>query len=146
MCARGEQIYWIPVSMLISSKEDLPEKSNANSIFCLLYPLPCRKYMIKHFPHFIPFNSQSIRCNPSAGPHTPVSVPDYPSAILRLNDLLSLPPTLIQDPAFYACPASHSYLPPLPSTLHVMQSLSLHTVLPFPLVPVALSYKAPSAY
>lgn len=120
--------------MLISSKGGLPKKSNTNSIFHLLYPLPCRKYMIKHFPHFICFNSQSmsIPCNPSAGPHMPISVLDYPSAVLRLSDLLSLPPILIQDPAFCACPASHSCLPPLPSTLHVLQSLSLHTMLPFP--------------
>lgn len=77
--------------MLIFSEGDLPKQRNANNIFCLLYPLPCRKYRIKHFPHFIAFNSQStsIHCNPSAGPHIPISVPDYPSAILRLNDLLS---------------------------------------------------------
>lgn len=124
ICARGGQICSIPVSVLISSKGDLPKKINANSIFCLLYPLPCRKYMIKHFPHFTPFNSlsTSIRYNPSAGPHVPISVPDYPSAALRLNDLLSLPPIPVQDPAFYVCPASHSYLPALPSILHVLQS------------------------
>lgn len=144
-CARGGKIYWIPVKVLISSKGGLPKKSNTNSIFHLLYPLPCRKYMIKHFPHFICFNSQSmsIPCNPSAGPHMPISVPDYPSAVLRLSDLLSLPPILIQDPAFCACPASHSCLPPLPSTLHVLQSLSLHTVLPFPPGPSSTLIQSP---
>lgn len=123
-CARGGRIYSIPVSMLISSKGDLSEKRNTNSISCLLHLLPCRKYMIKHFPRFILFNSQSmsICCSPSAGPYMPISVPDYPSEILRLSDLLSLPPILIQDPAFYACPASHSYLPPPPSSLHMLQS------------------------
>lgn len=54
-CARGGKIYWIPIKVLISSKGGLPKKSNTNSIFHLLYPLPCRKYMIKHFPHFICF-------------------------------------------------------------------------------------------
>lgn len=144
-CTHGGQIYSIPVSVLISSKGDLPKKINANSIFCLLYPLPCRKYMIKHFPHFTPFNSLSTpTCyNPSAGPHVPISVPDYPSAILRLNDLLFLPPILIQDAAFYACPASHSCLPALPSRLHLLQS---PCTLPLPLVPVIHSHKAPSAY
>lgn len=91
MHARGGQIYWISVSVLSFSEGDLPKRRNANNIFCLLYPLPCRKYRIKHFPRFIPFNSQSmsIHCNPSAGPHIPISVPDYPSEILRINHLLS---------------------------------------------------------
>lgn len=47
----------------------------------------------------------SIPCNPSAGPHMPISVLDYPSAVLRLSDLLSLPPILIQDPALLCMPS-----------------------------------------
>lgn len=52
-------------------------------------------------------------------------------------------PKQIQDPAFCACPAPHSYLPPLPSTLHVLQSLSLHTVLPFPPSPSSTLIQSP---
>lgn len=118
-------------SVLISSKADLSEKKNTNSISCMLHPLPCRKYMIKHFPHFIPFNSQSrsICCSPSPGPYMPISVPNYPSEILRLGDLLSLPPILTR-----TLPSMHAqhHTP----TCHLSPALSmccsLHVLLPFP--------------
>lgn len=119
VCKRGLKTL---VSTLISSKGDL-QKTNATSIFCLLYPLPCKKYIIKCVPPCIPFNSQStsVPCNPSAGPHMPISVPDYPSAILRLQDSLPTTPASYTEPG--PCPSVRAQhhtpaplLSPAPST------------------------------